>query len=301
MKIAFIVLAHKNPDQLGRLIRKLISKDSAFYIHIDKKSNFSDFKSELSKLANFTKITLLPRTNSYWGGPGIVTATLHGLDKTLNDGNYNRIVLLSGQDYPIKSMNYIFDFFENNKGKNFIQYFKLPSEIWNDGGLSRIKNYHYRIFGKEYTDPPVSEPIHLYSKMFYKILKLRFRKPREFPEGLQPYGGFQWWRITAEAAKEIMNFIDKRPDYLEYHKYSGGVDEIFFQTILLNSKNDTLLNSLVNDDLTYIEWKNKPNPEILTKSDFETIKKTNALFARKFDLRIDSEILDMIDKQILVP
>ena len=43
MKIAYIVLAYKNPDQLGRLFQKLINKDSAFYLHIDKKSNISDF------------------------------------------------------------------------------------------------------------------------------------------------------------------------------------------------------------------------------------------------------------------
>jgi hypothetical protein len=302
MKIAYIVLAYKLPGQLGRLIQKLISKDSAFYLHIDKKSNISDFKSELSKLTNSTKITLLPRINSYWGGPGLVTAILHGLDKTLQDGNFSRIVLISGQDYPIKSINYIFDFFENNKQKNFIPYFKLPSDIWDEGGMSRIKNYHFRILRKTYTYPPVSEPIHLYSKMFYKILKIRFRKLREFPEGLQPYGGFTWWKITVEAAKEIMNFIDKRPDYLKYHKYSKIADEVFFQTILLNTKNETLLSSLINDDLSYIKWKkDMPNPEILTKFDYEAIKKSSALFARKFDPRIDSEILDMIDKQILVP
>jgi Core-2/I-Branching enzyme len=302
MKIAYIVLAYKNPDQLGRLIRKLINKNSTFYLHIDKKSNISDFKSELSNLNNSTKINLLPRINSYWGGPGLVNAILHGLDKTLNDGDINRIVLISGQDYPIKSMKYIFDFFENNKEKNFLPYFKLPSDIWGGGGMSRIHNYHFRIFGKTYTYPPLSPPIHFYSKIFYKILKIRFQKPREFPVDLQPYGGFSGWKITAEAAKEIMSFVDKRPDYLKYHKYTKCSDEIFFQSILLNSKNDALLNSFINDDLTYIKWKqNMPNPEILKTSDFEAIKKTEALFARKFDPLIDSEILDMIDKQILVP
>jgi hypothetical protein len=301
MKIAYIVLAYKNPDQLGRLIQTLINKDSAFYLHIDKKSNISDFRGVLSKLNKSTKITMLPRINSYWGGPGILTAILHGLDKILHDGNYNRIVLISGQDYPIKSISYIFNYFEINESKNFIPHFKLPSEIWGEEGMTRIKNYHFRIHGKIYTYPPQSSPIHIYSKIFYLLLKIRFRKAREFPEGLQPYGGFSGWKITAEAAKEVMDFINKRPDYLKYHKYTKCADEIFFQTILLNSKNEALRNSFINDDLTFIKWKeNMPNPEILTKSDYDAIKKSNALFARKFDPRIDSEILDMIDKEILV-
>ena len=52
MKIAYIVLAFKNPDQLGRLIRKLINKDSTFYLHIDKKSKFSDFKNATEDFFN---------------------------------------------------------------------------------------------------------------------------------------------------------------------------------------------------------------------------------------------------------
>ena len=66
MKIGYIVLAYKNPDQLCRLIQKLINKDSTFYLHIDKKSNISEFKNELSKLNNSTKINLLPSTWSIW-------------------------------------------------------------------------------------------------------------------------------------------------------------------------------------------------------------------------------------------
>ncbi|MDR3666761.1 MAG: beta-1,6-N-acetylglucosaminyltransferase [Ignavibacteriaceae bacterium] len=300
MKIAFIILAHKNPEQLARLIGKLNSKDSAFFLHIDKKVKISDFKIELSKLNTSANITMLPRINSYWGGVGIITATLHGLEKVLLEGKYNWIVLLSGQDYPIKSLNYIFDFFDINEEKNFVPYFKLPSDIWPDG-LNRINNYYFRFFGKTYISPPVSEPIHVYSKLFYKIAKIRFRKPREFPEGLQPYGGFQFWKITSKAAKEIMDFIYRRPDYLKFHKYTNCADELFFQTILLNSKNELLQNSIINDDLTYINWiENKPNPEILGISDFEELKMSNDLFARKFDIRINSEILDMIDIQTLV-
>jgi hypothetical protein len=155
--------------------------------------------------------------------------------------------------------------------------------------------------GKTYISPPVSAPIHVLSKLFYKIAQIRFRKPRVFPEGLQPYGGFQFWKITSKAAKEIMDFIYRRPDYLKFHKYTHCVDELFFQTILLNSKNELLQNSFINDDLTYIDWRqNKSNPEILGVSDYKELKMSKDLFARKFDVRIDSEILDMIDIQTLV-
>jgi hypothetical protein len=300
MKIAYIILAYKNPDQLSRLVRKLTHKDAAFYIHIDKKSNFSGFKNVLNQLAIASRIILLPRQVIYWGGFGTIKAILQGLNSALKEGNFNRIVLLSGQDYPIKSNNFIFNFFENNSHKNFIPFFKLPSDIWSDGGLNRIENYHFRLLGRKLTYPPLGKPIHSYSKIFYYLLKFRYSKPRIFPEGLQPYGGFSGWKITDKAAKEILSFLDKRPDYLKFHKHSSCVDEIFFQTILLNSKDENLLNSLINNDLTYIKWlRGSPHPEILNAKDFEDLRKSGGLFARKFDTQVDSNILDMIDEHLL--
>ena len=168
MKIAFLIMAYKNPAQLGRLIQNLNSKDSAFYLHIDKKSNMSDFKGVLSKLNNYANITLLPRFNSYWRGPGIITAILHGLNQILDDRKFNRIVLISGQDYPIKPLNDIFNFYEDNSDKNFISYFRLPCDHWKEGGLPRIKNYHFRVLGKTFISPPLCEPVHIHSKLFYK-------------------------------------------------------------------------------------------------------------------------------------
>jgi hypothetical protein len=296
MKIAFLIMAYKNPKQMGRLILSLNSTDSAFYLHIDKKSNLPDFKNVLSQLNKNTNITFLPRFDCYWRGPGIITSILYGLNKILEDKNFNRIVLISGQDYPIKPVEHIFNFYENNSEKNFISYFKLPYDNWLNGGLARIKNYHFRIFGKTYIYPPLADPVHAYSKLFYKTAQIRFRKPREFPDGLVPYGGFSHWQITALAAREILDFVNKRPDYLKFHKYSWVADEMFFQTVLLNSKNDALINSIVNNDLTYIKWlKDMPQTEILKTCDYEEIKNSNKLFARKFDTSIDSQILSLLD------
>jgi len=296
MKIAFLIIAHNHPYHLVRTIRKLISKDSAFFIHIDKKSNLSEFVMELSKLKNLADIKLLPRFNSYWGGPGIIYAILSGLNEILKVKKFNRIVLMSGQDYPIKSPDYIFDFFNRHDKNNYFRYFKLPSEEWALGGLNRIKSYHFRLLGKTYIYPPIHEPVDAYAKLFYKMVSLRFRQPREFPKELQPFGGYNWWKITPDAAQEILNFIHKRPDYLKFHKYTLIPDEIFFQTILLNSKNDSLLNSIVDEDLVHQKWNmGEPHPEILTSSDIDAIKNSTALFARKFDLRTSSNVLDMID------
>ncbi len=40
-------------------------------------------------------------------------------------------------------------------------------------------------------------------------------------------------------------------------------------------------------------------PEVLRKKDFESVMSTNRLFARKFDVTEDEDVLAMIDRVIL--
>ena len=44
MKIAFIIIAHKNPEELSRLISQLTDNDFSFYIHINLKSSLKFFE-----------------------------------------------------------------------------------------------------------------------------------------------------------------------------------------------------------------------------------------------------------------
>jgi hypothetical protein len=39
MKIAYVVLAHRYPDQLIRLIHRLNTENASFFVHFDKKTD----------------------------------------------------------------------------------------------------------------------------------------------------------------------------------------------------------------------------------------------------------------------
>jgi hypothetical protein len=73
-------------------------------------------------------------------------------------------------------------------------------------------------------------------------------------------------------------------------------DEIFYQTILLNSP---LQQTVVNDEVHYIAWPelSGPHPDILGVPDFDRFMATDKLFARKFDATVDSTVLDRIDAE----
>ncbi len=66
----------------------------------------------------------------------------------------------------------------------------------------------------------------------------------------------------------------------------------------MNSKDDKLRESIVNDNLKFIDWSRpKPRPATFTHKDFLLLVSSGKLFARKFDMDIDSQILDMLDNE----
>jgi hypothetical protein len=42
-----------------------------------------------------------------------------------------------------------------------------------------------------------------------------------------------------------------------------------------------------------------PGPEVLRFGDFDSLRDTDSLFARKFDQRVDGRVLELIEEQLL--
>jgi hypothetical protein len=292
MNKAYIILAHKQPELLYRLVEKLDDNLSTFFIHIDKKKSLTDF----NNLLDFgNKVEFIKREASNWGEIGIVMAILNALKAVKeSDKKIEHIVLLSGQDYPIKSNDYINNFFNTSPYSVFIEYWTMPNfEVWKDrGGMFRITKY---FFGLKKRRRYMAKVINFIA-IFLPFLK------RKLPYNLKPYCGWMWWSIDYYALNYILQFLDDHPKYLKYHKYTFVPDEFFFQTILLNAKDERLLASITNNNMRYIRWKDgESHPEILRKSQIKDIMQSDALFARKVDSDKDEDILDLIDDYINKP
>src|SRR5580765_6877274 len=125
MKMAFVIVAYKDPSQIERLIKKFSRPENDFYIHLDKKINISNF-SYLEQLGQVYFIKSRVKVN--WGGFGVTAGILNSLDEILKKGkNYDFISVVSGQDYLIKPIDKFYSFLENNLGKNFI-FFEDPGD-----------------------------------------------------------------------------------------------------------------------------------------------------------------------------
>jgi hypothetical protein len=123
-QIAYLIHAHNEPELCLRLINKLQSEQSLFFIHWDRKSNFSYLKfKELTQ--GIKNVQIFSEFEMFWMGYSLVDATLFLMKRALEYSNQIKyFVLLSGQDYPIKPITEINHFFDNNN-KDFISLNKL--------------------------------------------------------------------------------------------------------------------------------------------------------------------------------
>lgn len=317
MDINYIILAHKNPEQIKRLVRRLSDFNVFFYIHIDKSVDIIPFINQFENFENVFFIENHKRQNGTWGDIGIVKATINAIKKIILDSRKGYIVLLSGQDYPIQSNDNIFTFLNKSYGLNYIDFFPIPFQYWHNQGIDRLNSYKinlsnrrehfiqiYSVFDKEfYTRSHVKKIYALILNNKFLELVNAFKK-RKFPKTLIPYGGSQWWTITTDVAEKIFIFLQENPNYLKYHKYSLLPDEMFFQSILLNlaRKDDTI--KIKNNSLTYTNWTRKgcTLPVTFQTNDLtELLECTNndKFFARKFDVDLDEEIMNLLDKRVI--
>ncbi|MFC3559014.1 beta-1,6-N-acetylglucosaminyltransferase [Pedobacter jamesrossensis] len=283
MRIAHIVMTHKNPAQLARLIKSLQHKDFDFYIHLDKKISIDDFLF-LEKMDQVFFIRNRIKCN--WGGWNFTQGIINCINEIISlNKNYNFINLLSAQDYPISSVTEIHNYLSERPSQNFINFAPDNSDWW-AAAPERYEKYHL-------TDVNISGK-YFFQRMINKILP-----KRKFPENLKLYGGSDssWWTLSGDCAQHVAEMVTKNKKLNNFLKYCWGTDEFIIATLVMNSD---FKNKTNNNNLRYIDWsEGNAHPKMLKIEDYSNLKSSTMHFARKFDTEIDEVILDKIDKELI--
>ncbi len=279
MTLAYLILAHTAPQQILRSIARLRAPGVVFVVHIDARADDSIH----AALAGQPDVHLAPRARCYWGTYGIVQATINCIQTLLALGQpFDYAVLLSGQDYPIKTPQAIAAFFTANAGTEFIEAFPLdqPNRWSEQGGafqaMARVQQYTLTLR---------SRTLHL------KLL-------RRFYRGWKPHGGSQWWALSRPAIEWIADYLAKHSALSRYYRHTFIPDESMFQTMLANSPFAAKASTQA---LNYVDW-DRPNPKFprtLDDEDFERLKAAPNLFARKLNAVQSATLLDRIDIELL--
>lgn len=293
MRIAYLVLAHDNPVHLKRLVKRLAAPGAAFYVHVDAKSNLDAF-THLGPEVSLCK----RRINCGWGDISLVEATLELMkDAALEPRGFDYFVLLSGACYPLHTPDHIENFLACNRGTEFIETFALPNVTYHKP-LERITRFWIRK-GK-----PLARLRWPLQRFLNKVLPLR-----DYDKALgggEPVTGSQWWCLTGEAVRHVLDVTANQPAFYRFCKFVDCPDEFYFQFILWNSR----FREKISHSLTFTHWvAGKTGPELLDASylprfegpvirDSESNncpnEKREVLFARKFS-SASGPVLDAID------
>ncbi|MGH3026010.1 MAG: beta-1,6-N-acetylglucosaminyltransferase, partial [Gaiellaceae bacterium] len=178
-------------------------------------------------------------------------------------------------DYPLRSPSTIRNALAEAEGRSFMLYHRLPFEGWGPrGGFDRVEDWH------------------LVSRV---ALHVRLPRKRRVPGGLEPYGGGRPWILRREAVRYVDDYVRSNPGLVRFFEHVLHPSELMFQTVLLNSP---FAREIVNDHRHYLEWRGGSSPATLTSADLDTLLASDCLFARKFDVTVDSTVLDRIDERM---
>ncbi|MGD0011313.1 MAG: beta-1,6-N-acetylglucosaminyltransferase [Terriglobia bacterium] len=292
MKIAYLLVVHKNPHLLEREIRLLSSADCAFFVHIDQKSDIEEFSGIRGDNVHFSE----KRIPVYWGGFSLVQAALLLLRQALDrHEDYDYFVHLHAGHYPLRSRNYIHSFLEQNRGLEFISMVELPNEA---AGQSLFK----------INRPWVRDdwPLLLFFVKVLGRLRLVQRDYKKHLGSLEPFAGSASWALTRDACQYVLQFMESNQHVERYFRYTRTSDEMFFHTILGNS----VFRSRTSRNFVYEDWSaGGAHPSMINEQHialFEAQDKVwlddvcgsgEALFGRKFsDDRLD--LVERIDDMI---
>lgn len=275
-RIAYCLLVHKNPKQVSRLIRNIYCSSDFYYVNVFGNNSTQEAWKEAFKEFESNNFLVVYKYENAWGTFQLVNVILDAMNKTASI-DYDYFINLSGQCYPLKSVDVIKKTLQGNNSA-YMEYLTptIPDR-------NRINYAYYQ--------SPFTTSLHN-KRIPLKIPRIH----KQLPGNLELYKGSMWFCLNKKHVDYILAYLKENPKLLSFFRHTLIPDELIFQTILLNSP---LKDTVVNDDLRYIDWfkDNVPLPAILTVDDTYKLLKSPKLFARKFDIESDEAILDLIDSQ----
>ena len=109
-----------------------------------------------------------------------------------------------------------------------------------------------------------------------------------------------WFGMPVIVADYILEFLRKDPGYWSIYKDALVPEEAFWATTIKNSPFANQINYYdgVGRSLVYRRKSVNNHPPTFTINDIKELEKSNAFFSRKFDIFIDSNVIDYFFKLI---
>lgn len=280
-KHAFLILARAVDQSLCNLITALDDVNNAIFIHVDRKSGTYQ-----QPTAQHAQLIFTRRITVGWGAFSLIEAELILLAAATQQDHYHYYHLLSEADLPLKSNTVLHDFFAMQR-----QEFVSLATVNDPAVLDRIRYYYpfQERVGKQRNIFWILQKITLLIQKGLRIDRLRQTDIQAVAKGAQ------WFSITDAFARYVLS----QTEWLR-QTFSNGqaVDEVFMQTLLLNSHFKCNISDKKSGDLRLTIWQGASSPATLTMVERPQLQSSTKLFARKFDQQVDQQVIAAVLKQI---
>ena len=268
------------------------------FIHVDGKVDIAPFKEAF--IGDERVVFIERRVNVKWGSINEVEYQMELVRAALECGEqFERLITISGMDYPVWSKEPIVQFFEQDREKEYLtaidvsfpwrmsaiyqQYF-----FWVHKPGSGWKYYVTRALGRTLRLLGVKKPLR--RKIGDKTYKL--------------YKGAAWWAITPKLAKVILHEWDTNEELKDWLKWCMCPAELFAQTVALNDEvwrekcmlDNEKYSLPMHTPLTYVTWMNE-EIKTLDESDYDKIIQSNKMFCRKVASGKSDGLIELITKK----
>jgi hypothetical protein len=269
-RVVYALLTHNLPEQTARLVDVLVREGDGFVVvhHDYSKSDLSlPAHERVHVIRDFVPVTR--------GGLSQVHACLRALDWPRRHLDYDWIVLLSGQDYPVRPLPAIEQALAAATVAGFVRH-RSPE----DTRAMCEERYLRRWYS-------VRRP-------FRRRRRWTFSRPYNlvFDDRFRCYKASEWWMLSRDVLDHVHEFLARTPRYWKQYERSFIPCESFLQTVVLNGPF-----RIAAENHRYVRWPapGARHPAVLTVAQYDDILTSDAWFARKVNPRVCPELIDRLD------
>jgi hypothetical protein len=314
-RVCYYMQTHKAPAQIARLVGTIKRGSPGSIVLIDH--DVSAPPLDRSLFSDMSDVYLIGTSGGY-GDFSHVNRILAAVDWLDEHGvQFDWLQNLTGQDYPLRAIADIEQAISTGGFDGYMQYAPVfpertpPDADWGAGPAYRLCtpfdtamrfDYSHRRFGMPSARKQrLLRPFMLINwlqpwftvSLAFSTVGLR-RKTTIFSDDFILYGGSFFCALSASCLRYARDFAAENPDIVKYFCTMAGPDELFLQTVLVNSGKFRI--SPLGTHYVYFPGGRYNHPKELGMTDLPAMLASGAHWARKFDA--GAEVLDALDQRM---
>ena len=289
MSVAYVVLSHRNPEQVLRLVRAL-GEGPAGRVLVRHDQRRSRLPAAWIEAAGGEPLG--DDIELEWGGWSQLQLILGCLREARRRLDPDWTLILSGQDYPLREMAAIEADLERSRADALIGAVRAVERQ----RPAREDEFYLRCRYRHYARPPrlPALPRRLRPFIYARELPPRVGVRRLGGPPLALYSSADWLTLRRTALDALLDAAADRR-LMRYFRRVAVPSESFFASALLSYPSLHVEHD--NRRFASFSRPGAPHPDTLGVGDLERILASGADFARKFDAEVDAQVLDRLDER----